>query len=81
MMPAPFISVTGITEHKFPKYSCTSGIFIMIIPGLCAGGNTDPRNKAPGYVAFVRAESQRLVENQLNKEILSGTENIYSYHL
>ena len=38
MMAAPFITVTGITERELPRSSCPSGVYIMSIPGLCAGG-------------------------------------------
>ena len=32
----------------------------MSKPGLCAGGNADPCNKVPGYVAFVRTEKLKI---------------------
>lgn len=57
MMAAPFITVTGITERKLPRSTCPIGVYILSIPGFCAGGNTDPRNAAMGYVAFVRTEN------------------------
>ena len=56
MMAAPFVTVTGITEKELPRATCPSGVYILSIPGLCAGGNTDPRNAAMGYVAFIRTE-------------------------
>ena len=60
MILDPFISLTGITKRELPKDTCPSGIFIMSIPGLCAGGNAYPRKKAPVYVTFVRAEKSML---------------------
>ena len=56
MMAAPFITVTGITEKELPRNTCPSGVYILSIPGLCSGGNTDVRNDAVGHVAFVRSE-------------------------
>ena len=56
MIAAPFITVTGITEKELPRSTCPSGVCILSIPGLCAGGNSDPRNAVMGYVAFVRTE-------------------------
>ena len=56
MMAAPFVTVTGITENELPRATCPSGVYILSIPGLCAGGNNDPRNAATGYVAFIRTE-------------------------
>ena len=71
MMVAPFITVTGIFERKLPKDTCPSGIFIMIIPGLCSGGNVDPCNKAPRYLSFVQTEkvkSSGKLSEQINVE-------------
>ena len=56
MLAAPFITVTGITEKELPRTTCPSGVYILSIPGLCAGGNTYVRNEAMGYVAFIRSE-------------------------
>ena len=56
MMAAPFVTVTGLTERELPRETCPSGVFIISIPGLCAGGNSDIRNISPGFVCFVRSE-------------------------
>ena len=56
MMAALFITVTGITGKELPRTTCPSGVCIISIPGLFAGGNMDVRNDAMEYVAFVRPE-------------------------
>ena len=56
LMAAPFISVTGISREELPLDVCSSGLYIIHIPGLCAGSSVDPRHDAPGYIAFVRCE-------------------------
>ena len=63
MMASPFISVTRITNRELPKYTFPLGIFIISIPEICAGGNADPHDKAPGYVVLYKQKSRRLVEN------------------
>ena len=56
MMAAPFITVTGIIERELPHSPCSIGVYILCIPGLCEGGNSDPRKASVGYVAFIRTE-------------------------
>ena len=56
LMAAPFIIVTGISREKLPLYKCLLSVYIICIPGFCAGSSVGPGYIAPGYVAFVRGE-------------------------
>ena len=56
LMAAPFISVTGILREEMSLDVCSSGVYIICIPGLCVGSSVDPRHDDPGYIAFVGCE-------------------------
>lgn len=67
----------GETEKELPRTSYPYGVYIFSIPGLCTGGNTDPRNAAMGFVTILRTKKQKLVKRQLKKEISNGTEKCF----
>ena len=55
-MAASFISMTGIIREELPLDKCSSGVYIIYIPGLCAGSSFEPSHDTLGYITFVRYE-------------------------
>eukprot|EP00957_Ditylum_brightwellii_P082985 6309093-Ditylum_brightwellii.AAC.1 len=44
-MFTPYVTVTGLTTRNSPPKSCLSGIFPVLIPGLCMEHSKDPSCK------------------------------------
>jgi hypothetical protein len=49
-----YVSVSGLSERKFPRNTCPSRIKIVKIPGLCIERNRDVTCNKPGYVVLLR---------------------------
>ena len=72
LMTAPFISVTVIKREELPLDRSPSTVYIIHIPGLCAGSSVEPRYDAPEYIVFVRHEKSTSAQNLPNNAALNG---------
>ena len=62
-MLTPFITVTCITEQELPRSECPSEYMIIAIEGLYPNENTYLRNKAMGYLSFIRTGNGDVNDN------------------
>ena len=54
LISPPVLTVKGMNEREMPLAHSPDGMLVLEIAGWTAGGATDQRSTAPGYVVFLR---------------------------
>ena len=65
-----YITIYGLTKEELPVATCTSGVFPILLEGLCYGSNQDCSNRSIGHVVFLRntEKGSDISTDQLNHE-------------